>query len=55
MDPFKRKPFTMKYIVMLELLKKCVINLHSVTAHALAEDQDIMNTVHVLFAVCSPN
>ena len=32
MDPFKRKLFTMKYIVMLEWLKKCVINLHSVTA-----------------------
>ena len=40
---------------MLEWLKKCVINLHSVTAYVLAEDQDIMNTVPVLYAVCSPN
>ena len=59
MDPFKRKPsvelFTWKCIVMLEWLKKCVINLHSVTAHVLAGDQDIMNTVPVLYAVCSPN
>ena len=55
MDPFKRKLFTMKYIVMLEWLKKCVINLHSVTAYVLAEDPGIMNTVPVLFAVCSPN
>ena len=50
MDPFKRKPsvelLTMKRKVMLAWLKKCVNNLHSVTAIFLLMhlDQDMMNT-----------